>query len=135
MEGSPPDVTDPEVLQARTSELEDELRLRMAELRRLHDELAHLRADAVVKDRYIAVLSGEADKLQRVRDLVARMPLGSRLARSIESQLGERLDDGPVGTPAPSVRVRTTGATYARRARSLAGRIKRRLLVPPPPGT
>jgi hypothetical protein len=117
MEGSPNGVSDAGLLQARVAELEQELQLRMAEVTRLHRELRHARADVAVKDDYISVLSVEADKLQRIREQMGRVPYGSRVGRVVESHLGV----GPDAAPSIADQARTS----AQRARTEAGRVKR----------
>ena len=77
-----------EQLQARVIELENELRLRMGDVNRLDRELRHSRADVAVKDEYIAQLSREADVLQSIRDLIARIPFGLRITLLIERRSG-----------------------------------------------
>jgi len=113
------------------AELEEELRLRMTEVRRLDLELRHLRADVVVKDEFIAVLNVEADKVQKIRDLLGRVPFGSHIAQGLEKQLRV----GPDARPALADRVRSTASVGARRARSRAGRMKRRLMASSRPGS
>lgn len=124
MEGSPDDVAGAPILRARVTELEQELRLRMEDVTRLDRELRLARADVMVKDEYIAMLNTEADKLQRIRDLMGRVPFGSRAAQTLEGQL--RVESNP--RPTLAARVRISYSAAARRARSLAGRLKRRLL-------
>jgi hypothetical protein len=130
MEGSPNGVADAGMLQARVAELEQELRLRMAEVTRLHRELRHARADVAVKDEYISVLSVEADKLQRVREQMGRVPYGSRVGRVVEAHLGVGPDAAPsVADQARSSaqRARTEVGRAKRGVRTRAGRLKRKL--------
>ena len=109
-------------LRLRVDELEGELHSRMNEVIRLDRELRHARADVVVKDEYLAVLNAEADKLQRIRDLVARVPFGSSLVQSFDGR--PRLpDQEPLAK-----RVRLTYGVTVRRARAQVGRVKRRVL-------
>ena len=116
MEGSSNGVADAGLLKARVAELEQELRLRMAEVIRLHRELRHVRSDLAVKDEYIAVLSMEADKLQRIREQVGRVPYGSKVGRAVEAHLGV----GPDAAPSFAEQAQST----AQRARIEAGRVK-----------
>lgn len=117
-------VVDPGLLRARVVELEQELRLRMDELTRLHTELRHARADVAVKDEYIAMLTVEADKLAKIRKVIRRVPYGPRVATVLEEQLGV----DPDARPTWAARTRAATLRGARRARSAAGRTKRRLL-------
>lgn len=122
MEGSADGVVDPGLLRARVAELQQELRLRTGEVARLHSELRHARADVVVKDEYIAALTTEADKLERIRELLGRVPYGSHMAQAFEGHL--RI--GPDVGPTVAARARDTTSQGARRAQSAAGRLKRR---------
>jgi hypothetical protein len=124
MEGSPDHVVDAAFLRSRVEELEDELRLRVEDVVRLDRELRHARADVTVKDEYITVLNREADKLQKIRDLLGRVPFGSHIAQVFEGQLRV----GPEDRPALVERAKVTYSVTARRARSRGGRIKRRVL-------
>jgi hypothetical protein len=124
MEGSPDDVADAPILRARVTELEQELLLRVGDVSRLDRELRHARADVIVKDEFIASLNLEADKLQRIRDLLGKVPFGSHAAQALEGQL--RVESSP--RPALAARIRITYSTATRRARSIAGRLKRRVM-------
>ena len=130
MEGTPDQGADAAYLRSRVGELEEALRLRMDEVVRLERELRHARADAVVRDEYLAVLNAEADKLQRIRDLAARVPFGSSAARLFE----DRPPDGGGPKPALTDRVRAHYVVTVRRARATAGRVKRRVLGTEQPG-
>jgi hypothetical protein len=130
MEGSPNGAADAGLLQARVAELEQELRLRMAEVSRLHRELRHARSDVAVKDEYISVLTVEADKLQRIREQMGRVPYGSQVGRLVESHLGVGPDAAPsFADQARSTadRARTEAGRVKRGARSRAGRLKRKM--------
>jgi hypothetical protein len=131
MEGAPNDLVDAASLGARLAELEQELRLRMAEVTRLDRELRHARADVTVKDEFIAALTLEADKLQRIRDLLGRVPYGSHIAQTFEGQL--RVPSQP--RPSLAARARRAISVAARRARSRAGRLKRLVVGSDHPGT
>jgi hypothetical protein len=124
MEGSSEDVADAGMLRARVAELEEELRLRMGQVTRLDRELRHARAEVTVKDEFISVLNVEADKFQKVRDLLGRVPYGSKVAGVFEQQLRV----GPDARPTLAARAKVTSSVAARRARSRAGRLKRRVM-------
>jgi hypothetical protein len=93
-----------EQLQSRVIELENELRLRMGDVNRLDRELRHSRADVAVKDEYIAQLSREADVLQSIRNLIAKIPFGLRITVLIEQRVGLGRDSRPGTRAANSVR-------------------------------
>jgi len=109
-------------LRSRVDELEGELQRRMDDVIRLDRELRHARADGVVKDEYLAVLDAEAHKLQRIRELVAKVPFGSWLVRSFDGR--PRHPDQEL----LAERVRVTYKMTLRRTRARAGRIKRLVL-------
>lgn len=117
-------MTDAGVLRARLAELEQELRLRMGDVTRLDRELRHSRADVAIKDEYIAALNLEADKLQKIRDLVGRVPFGSLMVQAIEEQARV----GPNPGPRLVDQARVSSSVAARRARSRAGRLKRQVM-------
>jgi hypothetical protein len=131
MEGSSDDGADAEVLRAQLAEFEQELRLRMGDVTRLDLELRYARADVAIKDEYIAALSLEADKLQKIRNLVARVPLGSHVVEAFERQLRV----GPDARPTLVAQAKVTSSATARRARSRAGRLKRQVMGSRHPGT
>lgn len=131
MEGSLDDVADAGALRARVAELEQELRLRMGDVNRLDRELRLARADVTVKDEYIAALNLEADKLQKIRDLVGRVPLGTYAIHAFEQQLRV----GPDARPRLVDQARVSSSVAARRARSGAGRLKRQVMGSRPPGS
>jgi len=124
MEGSLDDVADAGVLRARVVELEQELRLRMGDVTRLDRELRLSRADVTIKDEYIAALNLEADKLQKIRDLIGRFPFGPYVVHALEEQLRV----GPDVRPRLVDQARISSSVAARRARSRAGRLKRQVM-------
>ena len=132
MEGSLDDVADAGALRARVGELEQELRLRMGDVTRLDRELRLARADVAVKDEYIAALNLEADKLQKIRDLVrtgaVREPTSSMPSK-------QQLRVGPDARPRLVDQARVSSSVAARRARSGAGRVKRQVMSYRHPGS
>jgi hypothetical protein len=96
----------------------------MGDVTRLDRELRHSRADVAIKDEYIAALNLEADKLQKIRDLVGRVPFGSLMVQAIEEQARV----GPNPGPRLVDQARVSSSVAARRARSRAGRLKRQVM-------
>ncbi len=131
MEGSLDDVADAGALRARVEELEQELRLRMGDVTRLDRELRLARADVTIKDEYIAALNLEADKLQKIRDLIGRVPFGPYVIHAFE----EQLHVGPDARPRLVDQARVSSSVAARRARSGAGRLKRQVMGSRQPGS